>query len=91
VNFTVLNRELRCVNCFSCRPGRASQEFLGIILALALLAVEVLDYANWSRECYHRRLTMTVHKEVDPPLYPIPGAPSAAAVPLVFYGLRGVG
>jgi hypothetical protein len=56
-----------------CRPGRASQEFLGIILALALLAVEVLDYANWSRECYHRRLTMTVHKEVDPPLYPIPG------------------
>ncbi|WIA39861.1 hypothetical protein OEZ86_013308 [Tetradesmus obliquus] len=54
-------------------PGRASQEFLGIILALALLAVEVLDYANWSRECYHRRLTMTVHKEVDPPLYPIPG------------------
>ncbi|KAF6258835.1 hypothetical protein COO60DRAFT_1074230 [Scenedesmus sp. NREL 46B-D3] len=54
-------------------PGRASQEFLGIILALALLAVEVLDYANWSRECYHRRLTMTLHKEVDPPLYPIPG------------------
>ncbi|WIA19587.1 hypothetical protein OEZ85_005527 [Tetradesmus obliquus] len=55
------------------KPGRASQEFLGIILALALLAVEVLDYVNWSRECYHRRLTMTVHKEVDPPLYPIPG------------------
>jgi hypothetical protein len=59
---------------FCCRPGRASQEFLGFFLALALLAVELLDYANWSRECYHRRLTMTVHSEVDPPLYPIPGA-----------------
>ncbi|KAF8062894.1 TRPV6 [Scenedesmus sp. PABB004] len=54
-------------------PARASQEFVGVILALALLGVEVMDYVNWSREAYHRRLTMTVHKATDPPLYPIPG------------------
>lgn len=54
-------------------PGRASQEILGVILALLMLLVEILDYSNWSREAYHRRLTMTVHKDEDPPLYPIPG------------------
>lgn len=54
-------------------PARASQEFIGVFLALLMLAVEILDYSNWSREAYHRRLTMTVHKDEDPPLYPIPG------------------
>jgi hypothetical protein len=44
-----------------------------MILALLLLVVELVDFYFWSGECYHRRLTMTVYKEVDPPLYPIPG------------------
>lgn len=56
------------------RPARASQEFLGILLALLMLGVEVVDYVNWARECYHRRLTMVVVADDDhPPLYPIPG------------------
>lgn len=56
-----------------CRPARASQEFVGMFLALLMLGVEVMDYVNWARECYHRRLTMVVPQEQDPPLYPIPG------------------
>lgn len=56
-----------------CRPARASQEFVGVILALLLLAVEVVDFFNWSRECYHRRLTMSSSSEQEHPLYPIPG------------------
>jgi hypothetical protein len=56
-----------------CRPARASQEFVGVFLALLMLGVEVVDYINWARECYHRRLTMVVPQEQDPPLYPIPG------------------
>jgi hypothetical protein len=58
-----------------CSAARASQEFVGIFLALLMLGVEVLDYVNWARECYHRRLTMVDAKESNPPLYPIPGEP----------------
>lgn len=60
-------------DCCLFRPARASQELLGVLLALFMVAIEVQDYINWSRECYHRRLTMTVSREQDPPLYPIPG------------------
>lgn len=38
-----------------------------------MLVVEVSDYINWGRECYHRRLTMVGEPEPVPPLYPIPG------------------
>lgn len=64
--------------------ARASQEFIGVFLALGMLAVEVLDYSNWSREAYHRRLTMTVHNDEDPPLYPIPGEGSLRVCSALF-------
>jgi hypothetical protein len=32
-----------------------------------------MDYIDWSRECYHRRLTMVSAPTYHPPLYPIPG------------------
>jgi hypothetical protein len=65
--------------CPAHRTARASQEFVGVILALALLVVEVADFVNWSREAYHRRLTMRAPSEAEPPLYPIPGT-SATSV-----------
>jgi hypothetical protein len=34
---------------------------------------EVIDYIGWSRDTYHRRLTMCEEPEYDPPLYPIEG------------------
>ncbi len=45
-----------------------------MILALLMLCVELADYGHWSKEAYHRRLTMTMHRVQDPPLYPVPGA-----------------
>jgi hypothetical protein len=48
---------------FCCRPGRTSQAFQVIILALALLAVEVSDYANTilSFVCISTRIWSLIH------------------------------
>ncbi|KIY99828.1 Transient receptor potential cation channel subfamily V member 6 [Monoraphidium neglectum] len=53
---------------------RASQEYVGLTLAIIMAGCELLDYVDWSRECYHRRLTTYQPPPYQPPLYPIPGA-----------------
>jgi flagellar biosynthesis protein FlhB len=58
------------------RHARASQEFVGIFFALLMLVIEVVDWMGWSREAYHRRLTMTTSDEEVPELYNVPGESS---------------
>ncbi|GBF97002.1 hypothetical protein Rsub_09799 [Raphidocelis subcapitata] len=54
-------------------PERASQEYVGFCLAIIMTLFEVVDYVDWSRECYQRRLTVSSPPPYQPPLYPIPG------------------
>ena len=54
-------------------PERASQEYVGLTLAIVMALIEVADYVDWSRECYRRRLTVVTPPAFHPPLYPIPG------------------
>lgn len=42
-------------------------------------AFEIVDYVDWSRECYLRRLTVSSPPPYHPPLYPIPGESRDAA------------
>lgn len=38
-----------------------------------MFAFEMMDFVGWSRECYQRRLIMTVPDMHVPPLYQLPG------------------